>query len=311
MKKSLLNLIILILISSAGNINLAAQSLNGFDLSNSIIDINDIYRGGPPRDGIPAISNPEFVTVKEVDFLKDDDIVIGLVRGSDARAYPTRILIWHEIANDTIGGDHVAIVYCPLCGTSMVFDREIKGRIRDFGVSGLLFQSDVLMFDRETDSLWSQLEMKSISGPEVGTSLKWLISEHMTWKTWREKYPQGKILSDDTGYNRNYSGNAYAGYFASESTMFPVPFARDELRNKALVIGVIVNGVAKAFPTDSFETSKTISEYVGSSPIKISYDGDKKYPVVTDSTGNNIPYVISFWFAWQAFYPDTELWIPE
>jgi len=310
MNKTLFNLIVLLLIFVAGNIYLTAQSKNGFDLSNSIIDVNDIYRGGPPRDGIPAISNPVFVTVKEVDYLRDDDIVIGMVRGGEARAYPTRILIWHEIANDTIGSDHVAIVYCPLCGTSMVFDREIKGRIREFGVSGLLYQSDVLMYDRETDSLWSQLEMKSISGPEVGTSLKWLTSEHMTWKSWREKHPQGKVLSDETGYDRNYSGNAYAGYFATESTMFPVPFLRDELTNKTMIIGVIVNGRAKAFPVDSFVSTKTISESVGSSLIKISYDMDKKYPVVTDDSGNDIPYVMSFWFAWQAFYPDTELWIP-
>ncbi|MBI9098842.1 MAG: DUF3179 domain-containing protein [Spirochaetaceae bacterium] len=297
-------------IFASASILLPGQANNGFDLSNSLIDINEIYRGGPPRDGIPSLSHPEFLSVDDVDYLKDDDIVIGLVRGNTARAYPTRILIWHEIANDIIEGDPVAVVYCPLCGTAMVFDRNINGRVRDFGVSGLLYQSDVLMYDRETESLWSQLEMKSVSGPEAGTSLKWLSSEHMTWKTWKEKYPYGEVLSINTGFNRNYAANAYAEYFATDRTMFPVPHTRNELRNKALVIGIIINGTAKAYSVDSFNSNSSVHDRIGNQRINISYNELKKYPTVRDATGEDIPYVMSFWFAWQAFYPDTELWNP-
>lgn len=302
------NKIVLLLIFLA--FSLFSQSKNGFDLSSSLIDIGQIFRGGPPRDGIPAISEPEFIPIDMVDFLKEDDIVIGLVRGETARAYPTRILIWHEIVNDTIEGDSVAVTYCPLCGTSMVFDRNIDGTVREFGVSGLLFQSDVLMYDRETESLWSQLEMKAVSGREAGKELKWLPGEYMTWKSWREKYPSGEVLSTDTGYNRNYGGNAYAGYFASDRTLFPVPQLRDELRNKDLVIGVILDGSAKAFPVDFFKDDRFIPEKVGNTYIDISYDKERKSPAVLDRNGKNIPFVISFWFAWQAFYPETELWEP-
>lgn len=299
---------IIIMVLTISSYGLSAQSLNGFDLSNSLLNIEDIYRGGPPRDGIPSISEPDFISADKVDYLKDDDIVIGLVRKETARAYPTRILIWHEIVNDTIEGEPVIVTYCPLCGTSMVFDRKIKGEVRDFGVSGLLYQSDVLMYDRETDSLWSQLEMKSISGPEAGTELKWLPSEYMTWKAWKEKYPGGEVLSMDTGYLRNYSANAYESYFSTDSLMFPVPKYRDELKNKTLVIGILLNGEPKAYAIDSFESSKEIRDSVGGEEIIISYNHDQKYPIVKNSRREDIPFVISFWFAWQAFYPQTDLW---
>ncbi len=289
---------------------LQAQTMNGFDLSNTSINQKEIVSGGPPRDGIPSIDRPKFIAVNKVDYLHDDDIVIGLVRGDTARAYSTRILVWHEIVNDVIGEDAVAVTYCPLCGTAMVFERRVGGRLRTFGVSGLLYRSDVLMYDRESESLWSQLAMKAISGPAVGTKLTWLPSEYLTWKTWREKYPHGEVLSTDTGYNRNYSGEAYSSYFASDKTMFPVPHTRMELRNKALVIGVIIDGNAKAYPVKDLPTGHAIKDKVKSKQIVIHYDADKRYPQIVGPEGEQIPYVMVFWFAWQAFYPNTDLWRP-
>ncbi len=311
MKKNLINILFFTLLFSSMIIPLSSQSKNGFDLSDSIININDIHQGGPPRDGIPSISNPEFISVNQVDYLKEDDIIIGVVRGDTVKAYPTRILIWHEIVNDTVEGEPIVVTYCPLCGTSMVFSRSIGGQVREFGVSGLLYQSDVLMYDRESESLWSQLEMKAVSGEETGEVLKWLPSEYMTWKSWRDKYPHGEVLSIQTGYNRNYGGNAYGGYFASDRTMFPVPEYRRELPNKALIIGVIVDGEAIAFPIDQFSSSETYIINIASSRIQISYEKERKHPFVRNGRGETIPYVISFWFAWQAFYPETVLWSPE
>ena len=190
----------------------------------------------------------------------------------------------------------------------MVFNRSIGGRLRTFGVSGLLYQSDVLMYDRESESLWSQLAMKAISGPAVDKKLSWLPSEHSTWKAWREKYPHGKVLSTDTGYSRDYSRNAYASYFSSDQTMFPVPHTRTELSNKEWVIGIVINGVAKAYPVAILPDRTSFKDQVGNSNITISYDANNKHPTITDTKGKQIPSVMVFWFAWQAFYPNTELW---
>lgn len=288
-----------------------AQSMNGFDLSRSSISIDEIFAGGPPRDGIPAIDQPSFIRANQVDFLSDEDIVIGLLHGDTARAYPLRILVWHEIVNDVIGETPVAVTYCPLCGTGMVFDRTVGGTVRTFGVSGLLFQSDVLMYDRESESLWSQLAMKAVSGSTVGQALVWLPSEHMTWKAWRKIYPQGEVLSTDTGYNRNYGGEAYAAYFASDQPLFPVPHTRQELPHMAWVIGVIIDGESKAYPVNEFPESGTIKDEIGKTRIVVRYNAKSRHPQVTNSQGDTIPSVMVFWFAWQAFYPQTKLWIPQ
>ncbi|MBD3225299.1 MAG: DUF3179 domain-containing protein [Caldithrix sp.] len=290
--------------------NVVAQTKLGFDLSNATINVDEIVPGGPPRDGIPSIDHPKFIPVQQADYLQDDDIVIGLVRGDTARAYPTRILIWHEIVNDVFGGQPVAITYCPLCGTSMVFERKINGKVRTFGVSGLLYRSDVLMYDRQSESLWSQLAMKAVNGPEAGAELTWLPSEHLTWKAWREKYPNGQVLSTDTGFDRNYGGEAYASYFASDETMFSVPHKRKELANKAWVVGVIINGQAKAYPVEELPSNKTIKDRIGDLDIELRYDANKRLHEVVSAGGQTIPSVMAFWFAWQAFYPDTELWHP-
>jgi len=291
--------------------NAYSQALNGFDLSNLLINKNEVFSGGPPRDGIPSIDKPKFITIDKANFLKANDIVIGLVRGDKARAYPTRILVWHEIVNDVFAGDAVVVTYCPLCGTAMVFERKIGEQLKSFGVSGLLYQSDVLMYDRETESLWSQLAMKAVSGVERGRELKWLPSEHLTWKAWSEKYPNGEVLSTDTGYQRNYNRQAYSSYFASKDTMFPVPIKRKELSKKAWVIGVIVKGKAKAYAIKDLAANKKIHDELANTQIIIRYDAEKKFPKITNNKGEQIPSVVVFWFAWQAFYPKTELWQPN
>ena len=284
--------------------------MNGFDLSDIAVERSEIVSGGPPRDGIPSIDKPQFIPVERVDFLKDDDIVIGLAIKGTARAYPTRILVWHEIVNDVVAGQAVAVTYCPLCGTAMVFHRGTGVQTRSFGVSGLLYRSDVLMYDRESESLWSQLAKRAISGPALGEELVWLPSEHLTWKAWREKYPEGEVLSKETGHHRNYGGKAYASYFSSDTTMFPVPHTRTEFANKAWVIGVVIDGAAKAYPVEMMPDGKEIQDRVGQQQITISYDAEKRFPQVSAIGGEVIPSVMAFWFAWQAFYPDTEVWTP-
>jgi len=287
-----------------------AEQRNGFDLSNATIPVAEILGGGPPRDGIPSIDAPKFIRPADAAFLRDDDIVLSLTRGAATRAYPLRVLVWHEVVNDTLGGEAVAVTYCPLCGTGMVFDRDIGGKVRTFGVSGLLFQSDVLMYDRQRESLWSQLKMQSVSGPDAGTKLRWLPSEHLTWKAWKAKHPAGEVLSTDTGHPRNYDGAAYAEYFAREETMFPVPKTRTEFPNKTWVLGVIVNGKAKAYPVEKLPDGKAVEDKLGGEPVSITFHHAERRPEVRDAKGQPLPAVMVFWFAWQAFYPGTEIWKP-
>ena len=281
---------------------------NGFDLSNSIIDVSKIIAGGPPRDGIPAINNPSFISARAVDFLDDEDMVIGLVDGEKARVYPIRILIWHEIVNDNFLGLEIAVTYCPLCGTSMVFDRNVAGIKRTFGVSGLLYNSDVLLFDRQTKSLWSQLGMQAISGPSVGKKLTWLPSTISTWAAWKAIHPFSEVLSTETGFVRDYSKNAYSFYFSSPKTMFPVPKYRDELEQKEFIVGIIINGIAKAYPIEKLELKGKFTDVIAGKKVVVEYKRESKTPTFVDADGEVISSVVSYWFAWQAFYPNTLLW---
>jgi hypothetical protein len=288
-----------------------SSRFNGFDVSNAIIPPSKILSGGQPRDGIPAIDRPKFISPARVNFLQPNDLVVSVTIQGETRAYPLRILVWHEIANDTIAGVPVAVTYCPLCGTAMVFNRNVNGSVLSFGVSGLLYESDVLMYDRQTDSLWSQLGMRAVSGRLAQTPLEWLASEHLTWAAWKQKYPEGKVLSTDTGHRRNYAALPYRGYEQSPGTMFPVSRHREDLPQKEWVLGVIINDEAKAYRLDALPPNQTIQDSVGAVPIGVIYDPATRHPRVFDlNTGEPIPYVQAYWFAWQAFYPQTSLWKP-
>lgn len=284
-----------------------------FDLSNAIIPVHEIFSGGPPKDGIPAILHPKFIAADTADFLSEGDLVIGMEHNGVAKAYPLRIIIWHEIVNDTIADLPVAVTYCPLCGTSMVFDRRVGGEEYTFGVSGLLYHSDVLMYDHQTDSLWSQLMMQSIAGQKVSSPLTWLVSEEMAWGAWRERHPETLVLSKDTGYERNYDGTAYASYMKFDGVMFPVPRTREELPQREWVMGIIVDGVAKAYPIDALQllNGEPLLDRIGSLDVTIIYDESKKWPsAMRTDTKETLPHVRVYWFAWQAFYPETQLYTP-
>lgn len=287
--------------------NAQAKNINGFDLNHLSIDQSEVFSGGPGRDGIPSIDNPKFIKPIDVNFLHDDDMVISFTQGSITKAYPLRILIWHEITNDTINGKPITVTYCPLCGTGMVFDRVINGQIKSFGVSGLLYRSDVLMYDRESMSLWSQLGMKGVSKEATGQKLNWLPSEQTTWKAWKKKHPNGRVLSTDTGYKRQYASQAYASYFASEHVMFPVPQFRKELEDKSKVIGIIIDGIAKAYPLKLLQQKQLIHDEIANQEISIAYNAQTKSTLVKNNINEAIPSVEAYWFAWQGFYPKTLL----
>jgi hypothetical protein len=177
-----------------------------------LVDPARVISGGPPPDGIPPIDQPRFEPAADVGWLTEDEPVLAPAIGQPARAYPVRLLIWHEIVNDTIGGRPVAITYCPLCNSALGFDRRLGERLLTFGTSGKLYLSDLVMYDRQTESLWSQIEGRAIAGLLAGAELDRVPVQTVTWAQWRQTHPDGWVLSRDTGVTRDYGRNPYTGY---------------------------------------------------------------------------------------------------
>lgn len=199
-----------------------AENKNGFNLQHALIPVDLILSGGPTSDGIPAIDHPRFVEADKVRFLSNDSLVLGLDFTGMSKAYPINILNWHEVVNDRFNTEPVVITFCPLCNSGMAFSASIKGKAHTFGVSGLLYNSDVLLFDRQTRSLWSQLMTLAISGTHKGKRLVSLPVLHTTWQDWKTRHPDTLVLTTETGFRRDYSNNPYGEYLDNSLLMFPV-----------------------------------------------------------------------------------------
>lgn len=288
---------------------LHAGPTNGFDLSDALIPIAEIKHGGPGRDGIPAISQPSFISVSQAGFLKDDDRVLGINLNGVQKAYPVRILNYHEIVNDRFGNTAnsttVLVSYCPLCGTGMAFLSKRNGKDFTFGVSGLLYNSDVLLYDRQTESLWSQIRKQAIAGPLKGERLQQILLEHTSWSDWRARYPKTKVLSQDTGYPRDYSRSPYEGYEQSPQIMFEVTATDGRFHPKEWVIGVEINGIFKAYPFSQLPKGLgELLDKVGGQNIRVVFDHANRSGRIYAGEKPH-PSTMSYWFAWYAFHPDT------
>lgn len=215
------------------------------------IDYAELLSGGPPRDGIPSIDDPQFISGDAADWLADNEPVIALEIDGDARAYPLQILTWHEIVNDEVGGVPVVVTFCPLCNSAIVFDRRLDGDVYEFGTSGLLRHSDLVMYDRTTESLWQQFTGEAIVGDLTGAQLTFLPSTIISFADFREAYPDGVILSRETGFRRSYGSNPYAGYDTIGQN--PFLFLGDpdgRLPAMARVVTVSLDAVDVAYPYD-------------------------------------------------------------
>jgi hypothetical protein len=283
---------------------------NGFDVSNASISTLAIQRGGPPKDGIPAIDRPKFVPAAQAG-LRDGDRVLGVALEGIARAYPVRILNWHEVVNDRFAGRAIAVTYCPLCGTGMAFEAGGAAGASDFGVSGLLYNSDVLLYDRQTQSLWSQILQTAISGPRKGSKLVAVPLTHTTWADWRRRHPATQVLSTDTGYTRDYGRDPYAGYDRVQNLMFEVQHRDDRFALKEWVLGVTLGGRTKAYPFSVLarrvDARGELLDHIGGKRVRLRYDATHGTAEAFDAEGRPLPGVMAFWFAWVAFFPDTEV----
>jgi len=289
---------------------LSCASTADFDLRNNLVPKHRILSGGPPRDGIPAILEPKFATVENTGgFLKDTDRVLALTLDGVSKAYPVKILNWHELVNDHFNGRPVIITFCPLCGTGMIFDRLFDGKEYTFGVSGLLYKSDVLLYDHQTESLWSQIAGKAVTGKMSGTKLKLLPAVNTTWGRWKRERPDTLALTTDTGYKRDYSVDPFDSYKATDRVMFPMLEMDQRFNNKETVIGISLNGDTKAYPFSLLKKAEPpIKDTVGGVSILVHFDKDSSTAYITGADGARLPATVGFWFAWYAFNPDTKVW---
>lgn len=276
--------------------------LSAFTLSPSLIDTDQILSGGPPKDGIPALTNPKMDTAKQAShWMNEQDQILGVVIRGKARAYPIRILNWHEIINDQISEQPLVITYCPLCGSGMAFQTQDK-----FGVSGLLYQSDVLLYDRKSESLWSQIMMQAVAGPRSGERLSQLTVEHTTWNTWLKQHPQTTVLSRDTGYRRDYNRNPYSGYESVADIYFPINHHDTRLAPKDWVVGLNIGKHHKAWSLEYLKKRGRHKESWRGHQLNIEVEGTG-IRISDRQTGKQLPITRLYWFAWATFHPDTEL----
>ncbi|MFN0112012.1 MAG: DUF3179 domain-containing protein [Blastocatellia bacterium] len=308
------------------------------------IRIEEIAWGGVKKDGIPALDNPKQIPAAEAAYLKSGELVFGVELNGDARAYPLRMMNVHEMLNDVIGGTAVSLAYCTMCRSGVLFETTVDGRTFTFGSSGLLYRSNKLMYDRQTESLWLTMPREPISGKlaNSGIRLKLLPVVVTTWQEWRDKHPTTKALSPDTGFKRDYSeGAVYADYFNSDALWFPVPRLDNRLKPKEEVFALIVNGQPKAYPLKRLSQLRVLNDTLGGQKIVLISDGkpggvrayergDAEFKIgksgvvtpdgrewqVTESalvekvSAENLPRLAghtAYWFGWTSFYPQTAL----
>ena len=307
------------------------------------IRLEEITWGGVRKDGIPSLDNPELIAADKAEYMRDDDLVFGVSINGDTRAYPLRIMGWHEMFNEVIGGVPVALAYCTLCGSGILFETKVQ-QFPDpliFGSSGFLYRSNKLMFDRATHSLWNQFTGRPVSGELVDSGIELAQRPVVidTWVNWRRANPETRILSLNTGVPRDYgSGVVYREYFASKELMFPTNVDQSRHQQKDYVFGVRQFGGAKAWPMTAFAATPVINDELGDRPLVLignaatrtarayersvlRFSGDAtavtsedgiRWRITEDALvaedGRTLPRVaghVAYWFAWNGYLGTT------
>lgn len=253
------------------------------------VPYSQFQSGGPPPDAIPAIDTPSFEDVAAADeWLEDDWPVMFFEHNGEGRAYPLAILIWHEIVNDTVGGEPVALTFCPLCNATIAFNRTLPdGTVLDFGTTGNLRNSDLVMYDRQTYSWWQQFTGEAIVGDLTGTQLEFLPSQIIAWEDYKQSHPQGVVLSRETGHIRTYGSNPYAGYDSvNGSPFFPVAGGDDRLSALERVVAIELDGVHVVYPFSALEELRVVNDEIAGQPVVVFWESGTK-----STFGNNGPDV--------------------
>ena len=343
------------------------ESFDGFDAFKadlfSLIDVNfrlflrrgvkheirleEIVWGGVLKDGIPALNDPKHLSPADATYITGDELVFGVEINGDARAYPLRMLDWHEMFNDIIGGVPVALAYCTLCGSGILFETQVEGRPERFvfGSSGFLFRSNKLMYDQETHSLWNQFTGRPVVGPLTGSGIELIVRPVAitTWKDWLARHADTMVLSLDTGFNRDYTpGRPYASYFSSPDLMFPALVKDTRLKPKDFVFALRSGVHEKAWPLSEFDGGRVINDRIGTLDVVLIGDAASRTVRAYDARGRNftatsgsadtiesdgqrwkieeeslvgedgqtlarLPGHIAYWFAWSGYKSEAPL----
>ncbi len=274
-----------------------------------LVHPSKILSGGPPKDGIPSIDNPKFVSVLEADeWIQDNELILALKYKNVTRVYPLQIMVWHEIVNDFVSGDPILITYCPLCGSGIAYERILNEEVVEFGTSGKLYNSNLVMYDRKTDSYWTQIDGLAIVGKLTGTKLNAISIDTVTWGEFKELNPNAEILSQDTGYSRSYGKDPYGNYYENSFTLFPVENEDDSVHPKTVVFGINVGETYKAYREEDLISEGTITDKIGGVNVKLERDEDGIVRITNLDDRTEIVKERDFWFAWYAFHPETELY---
>src|SRR5918994_4544888 len=245
------------------------------DFAEHSVSFDEFTSGGPPKDGIPGIVRPRFASTGEADrFLADREPVAVIEIGGISRAYPLQILTWHEIVNDEIGGRPVAVTYCPLCNSTVAFSREVAGRTLDFGTTGMLRNSDLVMYDRQTESWWQQITADAVVGELTGERLEVLPSQLLSWAEFRRLHPDGEVLSRDTGFSQPYGQNPYTEYDRPDSSPFLFEGETDDALPPKERVAAIATGAGRAvvYPFSRLAKSAPINDAIDDGPIVVLFD---------------------------------------
>ncbi len=288
------------------------------DFEQTSVDFIEIMSGGPPKDGIPALASVAFIPVSANEIPLREPVIALEIEGAEPRAYPLRYLTWHEIANDVVGGIPVAVTFCPLCNSGIVFDRRLNGEVLEFGVSGKLRFSDMIMFDRQTESWWQQFTGEAIVGAQLGNTLTKVVSWTESLEDFIQRNPDGLIMAEPDGYSRQYGQNPYDGYDSAARPFLysgtPPPYGIPPL-SRVLRIG------NKAWPLERLSAAGVIEEagykIVWQAGMASALDGrviatsrDIGSIRVYDSAGNDVAHEVVFAFAFNAFAPDGTWMLP-
>jgi len=266
-KLLLIFFIYLVLLScSNGNDVITGQTSNNDSLkdinkSEWLIPFNQVKDGGPGKDGIPSIDNPRFLSVTNSTFLNDSDLIVGIVNGDEAKAYPHSILDWHEIVNDKVDQDFISISYCPLTGTAFGWKSNVDGKKSSFGVSGLLYNANLILYDRVTNSNWSQLKLQCVNGPMINNEPSLVNVVETNWGTWKKLYPDSQVLSNETGFDRNYEKYPYGDYKTNQDLLifFATPL-NNALPKKERVFAILNGAKSKVYRFSKFGNGSAIKD---------------------------------------------------
>jgi hypothetical protein len=277
-----------------------------------IVDPKKIRGGGPPKDGIPSINNPKYQFLSEVDWIEDNELVLAIEYKGVKRVYPLQIMVWHEIVNDNIAGDPILITYCPLCGSGIAYKPliEVNGEVisSEFGTSGKLFNSNLVMYDRETDTYWSQIGGKAIIGELTGQELQEISIDTVVWRDYKKGNELAEVLSKVTGYSRNYGKDPYGSYYEDSFLIFPVENEDDRIHPKTIIFGIELDGVFKAYKEDDLKKNSVINDVVNGINVKVERDNVGIVKITNVDTNEEIVKERDMWFAWYAFHPNTSLY---